>query len=121
MMVGLKFKRTPYSLNTTLIELPPPLLWTTGIGNSPPARKLAVWPFIAIRFGSARARKAPFVLRARMKAAVLSPVLKRNRFTAEPAKSAIVPPAGPRRKFCGNVPGPPPCANTEVLLRDAYD
>ena len=61
MMVGLKFKRTPYSLNMTLTALLPEPLWTTGTGNSPPARKLACCPFIAIRFGSARARNAPFV------------------------------------------------------------
>jgi hypothetical protein len=40
-IVGLKVSRTPNSLNWMLIELlfPPP--WTIGMGNSPPARKLA--------------------------------------------------------------------------------
>src|SRR5687767_1862804 len=89
-----------------------------GTGNSPPARKLAVCPFIAIKLGSARERKAPLVLSALMKAAVLSPELKRKRFTALPANSVI------RLLFSRSlprVPGPPPCAKTEVLLPDAYD
>src|ERR1700720_1656692 len=28
--------------------------WATGNGNSPPARKVAFWPLIAIRLGSAK-------------------------------------------------------------------
>ena len=30
--------------------------WATGIGNWPPTRKLAGWPLITVRFGSARTR-----------------------------------------------------------------
>ena len=43
-IVGVKFSRTPNSLKTTVtaLSLEPPC--TTGIGNSPPARKLASWP-----------------------------------------------------------------------------
>src|SRR6185369_17723720 len=46
----------------TVIELlPPPLpLWITGIGNSPPARKLAVSPDRATSVGSARVVITPF-------------------------------------------------------------
>jgi hypothetical protein len=41
-IVGVKFNRTPNSLNMTVTELFVPC--TTGTGNSPPARKLASWP-----------------------------------------------------------------------------
>ena len=41
-MVGLKFRRMPNSLNTTVTAPVAPC--TTGTGNSPPARKLASWP-----------------------------------------------------------------------------
>jgi hypothetical protein len=43
-IVGVKFRRTPNSLKTTVtaLLLEPPC--TIGIGNSPPARKLASWP-----------------------------------------------------------------------------
>src|SRR4051794_7328574 len=83
MMVGLKFNLTPYSLNRIEIaglSLPPD--WTTGTGNSPPARKLACWPSIATRLGSARDRTAPEVLKTRNIAAVLMVLLNRNRFNA---------------------------------------
>ena len=52
--VGVKVRRTPNSLNTTVIEVPPPEGCAIGIGNSPPARKLASLPLSATRFGSAR-------------------------------------------------------------------
>ena len=42
-IVGLKFSRTPNSLKMT-VTVPVELPWTTGTGNSPPARKLASWP-----------------------------------------------------------------------------
>ena len=44
-------KATPYCLNSMLISL---FCWPTGIGNSPPTRKLAGSPLMAVRFGSAR-------------------------------------------------------------------
>ena len=83
-IVGLKFSRTPYSLNTTVMAMlpPEPPPWTTGTGNSPPARKLACCPSIAIRLGSARSRKAPCVRSTRSIAAVLIVRLKTKRFNA---------------------------------------
>ena len=41
-------------LDRDLVLLPPVPFCATGIGNSPPARKLAVWPEIAVRLGCAR-------------------------------------------------------------------
>ena len=42
--VGVTMSRIPNGLNSIVIEFPPPLLCVTGIGSSPPARKLAVCP-----------------------------------------------------------------------------
>ena len=42
------------------LPLPPPTFCTTGTGNSPPARKLAVSPDSAISVGSASVVIAPF-------------------------------------------------------------
>jgi hypothetical protein len=49
--VGVNARLMPNSLNS--ISRPSSLL-SIGIGNSPPARKLAVSPESAVRFGSAR-------------------------------------------------------------------
>jgi hypothetical protein len=62
--VGVKFRRTPNSLNWTLTALVPADPWTIGMGNSPPARKLASLPLSATRFGSARLWKSPRVCSA---------------------------------------------------------
>ena len=62
--IGVKFRRMPNSLNTTLIDVPPPLPCAIGIGNSPPARKLASLPLSATRFGSARLWNRPLVCSA---------------------------------------------------------
>src|SRR5207245_11359034 len=53
---GVKFKRTPNSLNWIVIPAKPPPEddWRIGNGNSPPARKLASFPDAVIKFGSAR-------------------------------------------------------------------
>ena len=55
----MKLRRTPNSLNW--IDTADPFCepCTTGIGNSPPARKLASLPLSATRFGSARLWKMP--------------------------------------------------------------
>ena len=64
--VGVKFRRTPNSLNMIVTELRAAApACTTGYGNSPPARKLASLPLIAIRFGSARLWKRPLFCSAR--------------------------------------------------------
>ncbi|MNO05208.1 hypothetical protein D3C81_2265100 [compost metagenome] len=52
MTVGVSARRTPnslYSIDT--LSLP---ALGTGIGISPPARKLAVWPLSTVRLGRAR-------------------------------------------------------------------
>src|SRR5580704_2655169 len=48
----------------TAPEVAPP--WTTGKGNSPPARKVAFCPLIAKRFGSARISRTDVCCRAWM-------------------------------------------------------
>ena len=80
---GTKFRRTPNSLNCTVIALPPPGC-VTGIGNSPPARKLASLPLSATRFGSARLWNRPRVCSARITVPRSFFVLKRNRFRKSP-------------------------------------
>ena len=53
--VGTTARLTPNCLNSTVIVGDPLLLLAEiGTGNSPPARKLAVSPDCAVRFGSAR-------------------------------------------------------------------
>ena len=54
--IGVKAKPTPYCLYSIVTA---PSAWLTGIGNSPPARKLAVSPESAVRFGSARIETRP--------------------------------------------------------------
>jgi hypothetical protein len=39
--------------STVMVVVPLVVLPAIGMGNSPPARKLAVWPLSAVRFGSA--------------------------------------------------------------------
>jgi len=48
--VGVNSRFTPNFLKVTVIW---PFCWPTGMGNSPPARKLADWPLMTVRFGSA--------------------------------------------------------------------
>src|SRR5216117_2081904 len=68
--VGVNDRLTPNGFHSTVYAAafplpppppPPPTFWTTGTGNSPPARKLAVSPDNAIRVGSARVVIAPLV------------------------------------------------------------
>ena len=61
---------------TELLPLPD---CTTGYGYSPPARKLASLPLVAIRFGSARLWNRPFVCSARTTPPRPSFELKTNR------------------------------------------
>ena len=62
--VGVNASEMPNSLNSTVIAASPAAeapLCATSIGNSPPARKLAVSPDRAMRFGSARVLATPLV------------------------------------------------------------
>ncbi len=53
--VGTKARLMPKVLNSTvMLVMPLVVLPAIGMGNSPPARKLAVSPESAVRFGSAR-------------------------------------------------------------------
>ena len=65
-IVGVNRRRTPNSLKTIVTDWLAPPPWTTGYGNSPPARKLASFPSCVTRFGSARLSKSPLPLSARM-------------------------------------------------------
>src|SRR6266850_5069622 len=67
MTVGVKARLTPKLLNSTEIVGKPPVEADDpeiGTGNSPPARKLAVWPDIAVKFGWARCVMNPSCSRA---------------------------------------------------------
>src|SRR5438132_1421688 len=67
MTVGVNARLTPKLLNSTemvgnpLVTFDEPEI---GTGNSPPARKLAVWPDIAVKFGCARLVMNPSCSRA---------------------------------------------------------
>ena len=61
---------------------PPDELCVTGMGNSPPARKLACLPFEATMFGSASTSAIPLVCNASRVAPRLSPGRKANRFSS---------------------------------------
>ncbi len=66
--VGVTFSFTPKVRNSMVTPLLP---LGTGKGNSPPARKLASCPDIAVRFGRARVWTAPRCSRARKVASTL--------------------------------------------------
>ncbi len=69
MIVGVKERLTPKVLNSTVIVGTPPVVAAEpviGTGNCPPAVKLAVWPDIATRFGSASEVMNPSCSRALM-------------------------------------------------------
>src|SRR5829696_3074961 len=87
--VGWKVRPTPNFLYSTVIcwKLP-----ATGIGNSPPARKLAFSPDIATRFGSARRRTSPFSSRAWIRTSACTP-LERTRPRTVP--KGVAPEARP--------------------------
>src|SRR5205085_3199678 len=59
---GVKLSPTPNFLNVIVVWQLRPFesqVEPVGIGNSPPARKFALSPEIAVRFGSARVRMTP--------------------------------------------------------------
>ena len=65
MIVGVKSSLMPNSLNATVIvAMPLAADPATGTGNSPPARKLAGCPLVAVRLGSARIVISPSCARA---------------------------------------------------------
>src|SRR5512139_3866375 len=72
--VGVKFRPTPKVLySMVMVVLRPPLVWGTGIGYSPPARKFAVLPLMVISVGSARTLVRPSSFKASMKVVQVAP------------------------------------------------
>src|SRR5579862_3986611 len=99
--VGVKARPTPYFLYSIVTW---PRLPGTGIGYSPPARKLAVSPDIATRLGCARLRTRPFC-----SSALIS------------TSSGLEPPTSwPTRKPNGEAPDSTPAATTgETVVEEA--
>jgi len=71
--VGVKFRPTPKVLYSMVIVVAPPVACGTGMGNSPPARKLAERPLRVMRVGSARTFVSPFSFSASMKPVHVAP------------------------------------------------
>ena len=72
--VGVNSSPTPNFLYSTVIWPSSP---DTGIGTSPPARKLALCPERAIRFGSASRRATPRSSSALMATSIVQPLVRR--------------------------------------------
>ena len=68
--VGVKARLTPYSLNSIAVPLIP---FDAAIGNSPPARKLAVSPDKAVSVGSAKVVTRPLFSLRSMALATFTP------------------------------------------------
>ncbi len=79
--------------------------WGTGIGNSPPAKKLASWPLIVTKRGSANSRAKPSVSR-NSSAVVTSSIL---------AKILLSIPAKLTNKDPVSVARPPPTRGPSPL------
>ena len=71
--VGTNARLTPNCLNSIVVWL---FCWATGMGNSPPTRKLAASPLIAVRFGCARMCTSSSWASASMMALKLPPRLR---------------------------------------------
>src|SRR5207253_6123290 len=87
-IVGVKERLTPKVLNSTVIVGKPPVAAEEpliGTGNCPPAVKLAVWPDIAVRFGSARLVMNPSSVRAWIVAMAPVPCPARRKLAVSPA------------------------------------
>ena len=122
--VGVKARLTPNGLNSTVILLPPPpaapppLPWLTEIGNSPPARKLAVSPDKATSVGSARVVTRPLFSSASSEATTFAPS-KPKPLVRIPKLLVITPrlspPAGVGGKF-GSFPSVAPLPLTPPKL-----
>src|SRR5205823_13661568 len=82
------------------VDAAPVPLCATGMGNSPPARKLATWPETAVRFGSANTVTSPSSASASM--IELTP----TRRVLTPSKVELgLPGSGERRTVTGVVVG----------------
>ena len=97
--VGVKFRPTPKVLYSMVIVVPPPLDdCGTGIGNSPPARKLAGRPLWVISVGSARTFVRPFSFSASMTPVHVAPapVNRKSQFALSPMVRGLPgqPPTG---------------------------
>ena len=72
--VGVKAKPTPNCLNSMVKAPVNDPVWGTGIGNSPPARKLAISPEMVVKLGSAKIDKYPSSSSASIMRTSFSPV-----------------------------------------------
>src|ERR1039458_4184960 len=97
-MVGRKFSRMPYGLNTivTVGPAPPEPGWIDGYGNSPPARKLAGLLLMAITFGSARISSRFLLSSAVIAACRLMSFRIAKKVTNGPSTVGNAPGASPR-------------------------
>src|SRR4030043_1424962 len=101
--VGEKLSPTPKGLYSIVIVVPPaPEDWGTGIGNSPPALKLAVFPLKVIRVGSARTLSNPCSFKASINAVQFVPLLEKRKIALMADEKSIGPgvllgPSGPLR------------------------
>ena len=82
--VGVKFRRTPNSLNLTETARLAPEPCATGTGNSPPARKLASLPLCGNQVRLGKALEQPRCCIARISAPRSYFWLKKNRFRKSP-------------------------------------
>ncbi len=93
MIVGVKASWTPNCLNSIVIiaAVPADPDWATGYGNSPPARKLAVWPDTAVRFGSAKHVRNPSVAKRSTVAVICSESMPGRNFVESRQVSVTLP------------------------------
>src|SRR4030043_1502035 len=88
--VGEKLSPTPKGLYSIVIVTPPaPEDWGTGIGNSPPARKFAVFPLNVMRVGSAKTFSKPCSFKASINTVHGVPWLEKRRIAL--TESEILP------------------------------
>src|SRR5262249_52741654 len=111
--VGTNVSSTPKGFHwTVMIGTPPVLLvCATGTGNSPPARKAAVSPESAIKSGSARRRRRPFVSSADRVTSRLPPLVARLAIATPKGTAAAPESVGskvPRALNIGRPAGPLP-------------
>ena len=110
--MGVKLSLTPNSLNW-MVTLPSSC--PIGMGNSPPARKLAFSPESAVRLGSARRRASFFCSSAVIRTSGLAPL---PRILATRVPNGSEPDKAPRPMPGARIPMPEPVPAPIVLPAD---
>ncbi len=110
--VGVKARLTPNSLNSTEIASPPSPPWATGIGNSPPARKLAVSPDSATSVGSARVVTTPLRSSAFNVALISRPAIEKKR--AKIPNASVIEPSRSTPSLVSPSPSESPTSGVNV-------